>query len=196
MVASFIQKIEHYVKPSLGLQTELAEVCKPIEVRKNEILVRHGGVYWKAFFIVEGSFKSSLLTPEGHLKTTWFYFDRLFSIIPIRDSFLSGKPTKFEIQALEDSVVLEIDMNAVNSWLQKYPEFNEFFRVDMINDFIMGEEIRTHLLCYSKQDFLKYLFDTFPIIIARTPSHALADFMGITPEWCSKLKKKLAILKS
>ena len=195
MVEKFKNKIEKYVKVSDAFLVELERACKPIELKKNDILVHHGGVYWKAFFVVTGSFKSSLLTPEGILKTTWFYFDHLFNIIPIRDSFLSGKPTKYEVQALENSTVLEIDMNTVNSWLQKFPEFNEFFRLDMINDFIMGEEIRTHLVCYSKKDFLRYLFESYPIIVSRTPSHALADFMGITPEWCSKLKKNLLILK-
>jgi len=189
MIEEFKNKMERYVKVSDAFTAELKESCKTIDLKKNEILVRHGGIYWKAYFIIKGSFKSSLLTPEGILKTTWFYFDDLFSIIPIRDSFLSGKPTKYEIQALEDSTVLEIDMNAVNAWLQKFPEFNEFFRLDMINDFIMGEEIRTHLVCYTKRDFLNYLYDKFPSIVARTPSHALADFMGITPEWYSKLKR-------
>ncbi|MEM9077973.1 MAG: hypothetical protein AAGC43_13090 [Bacteroidota bacterium] len=190
MVESFKNKIEKYIKVSIDFSIELERSCKLIELEKNKILVRHGGVYRKAFFINKGSFKSSLLTPEGISKTTWFYFDRLFSIIPIKDSFLTGKPTKYEIQALEDSEVLELDMGVVNSWLKKFPEFNEFFRLDMINDFTMSEEIRTHLVCYSKKDFLNYLRENFPIIVNRTPSHALADFMGITPEWLSKLKKK------
>lgn len=189
MVEAFKNKIEKYVKVSDTFLEDLNQSCKPIVLKKNAVLVRHGGIYRKAFFIVEGSFKSSLLTPEGFLKTTWFYFDELFSIIPIKDSFLSGKATKYEITALEDSKVLELDMAAVNVWLHKFPEFNEFFRLDMITDFIMGEEIRTHLISYSKKDFLKYLRENYPIIITRTPSHALANFMGITPEWCSKLKR-------
>lgn len=189
MVEEFKKKIEKYVKVSDEFLEDLNLSCKPVTLKKNAVLVRHGGIYRKAFFIVNGSFKSSLLTPDGILKTTWFYFDELFSIIPIKDSFLSGKATKYEITALEDSEVLELDMAAVNSWLHKFPEFNEFFRLDMITDFIMGEEIRTHLLSYTKKDFLKYLRENYPILITRTPSHALANFMGITPEWCSKLKR-------
>lgn len=194
MIEKFKNKIEKYVKVSEEFSLELKLACKAIELKKNDILVRYGGIYRKAFFINRGSFKSSLLTPNGVSKTTWFYFDELFNVIPIKDSFLNGKPTKYEITALEDSEVLEIDMAYVNSWLEKFPEFNEFFRLDMITDFIMGEEIRTHLLCYSKKDFLNYLYNNFPIIVLRAPSHALADFIGITPEWYSKLKRKLVTL--
>ncbi|MEM1337193.1 MAG: Crp/Fnr family transcriptional regulator [Bacteroidota bacterium] len=192
MIDEFKKKIETYVKISPEFLSELQHSYKLLELKKNEILVPHGAIYRKAYFISEGSFKSSLLTPEGISKTTWFYFDQLFSVIPIKDSFLSGTPTKYEIEALEDSKVLELDTGIINSWLLKFPEFNEFFRNDMITDFIMIEEIRTHLICYSKKDFLKYLRVNFPIIVARTPSHALADFMGITPEWYSKLKKELS----
>ena len=189
MVEKFKDKIEKYVKVSDEFLKDLERSSKPLEIKKNTVLVEQGGIYRKAFFIAKGSFKSSLLIPEGSFKTTWFYFDELFSIIPIKDSFLSGKATKYQITALEDSEVLEFDMASVNLWLQKYPEFNEFFRLDMITDFIMGEEIRTHLISYTKKDFLKYLRANFPINITRTPSHALANFMGITPEWCSKLKR-------
>lgn len=192
MVDVFKSKIENYVKVSDAFYGELKRSCKPLSLKKNEVLVQHGGIYRKAFFLVNGSFKSSLLTPEGSLKTTWFYFDNLFNIIPIKDSFLSGKPTKYEVKALEDSSLLELDANTINAWLENYPEFNVFFRMDMINDFTLSEEIRTHLICYTKKDFLKYLQEKFPIIVSRTSAHALADFMGITPEWYSKLKKDLA----
>ncbi|MEM6895426.1 MAG: Crp/Fnr family transcriptional regulator [Bacteroidota bacterium] len=196
MIDEFKSKIESYVKVSDEFLSELQSNCKLVKLKKNDVLVKYGGIYRKAFFIKKGSFKSSLLTPDGSSKTTWFYFDELFTIIPIRDSFLSGKPTKYEITALEESEVLEIEMSAVNVWLKKFPEFGEFFRLDMINDFIMGEEIRTHLLCYSKKDFLQYLHKHFPVIVLRTPSRALADFIGVTPEWYSKLKRKLVTLKT
>ncbi|MEM9000867.1 MAG: Crp/Fnr family transcriptional regulator [Bacteroidota bacterium] len=191
MLEKFKDKIESYVTISDAFLEELKMTCQPRKVKKNEILVKYGGTYHKIFFVAKGGFKSSLQTPEGIKKTTWFYFDDLFNIIPVKDSFLSGKPTKYEIEAIEHSEVLEISMDAIQAWLTKFSEFNTFFRYDMIKDFILVEEIRTHQICYPKDYFLKYLYENFPIIVNRAPSQAVADFMGITPEWYSKLKKKL-----
>jgi len=191
MVKEFSTEIEKYVKISDQLRGEFERSCIERNIKKNETLVEYGGIYNKTFFIINGSFKSSTFTPDGLKKTIWFYFDDLFRIIPIKDGFLSRKPTKYEIVALEDSTILEFDMVIVDSWINNYPEFNQFFRYSMINDFMLSEEIRTHLICYSKEDFLKYLYKKYPIILLRAPSHAIADFMGITREWYSKIKKNI-----
>ncbi|MEL6918419.1 MAG: hypothetical protein AAFO99_11890 [Bacteroidota bacterium] len=191
MLEKLKSKIESQFPVSQEFWKELQNNSKQITVKKNNILVAYGSLSGKSYFVAKGSFKSSMLTISGNYKTVWFYFDELFYFIPILDSRVSRKPTKYEIMAMEDSVVIEMENAVCRLWYEKYHEFNMFSRMDLIKDFTMADDIRTHLISYSKEDFLRYLYEKYPIILSRTPSKTVADFMGITPEWYSKIKKKI-----
>jgi CRP-like cAMP-binding protein len=193
MLDSFLKKINEHFPVSPDFEKDFLKKARLLKFKKDDVLVRYGTVHKKTYFIVTGSFKSCMQTPNGDLQTVWFYFDELFYIIPVLDSFILNGPTKYEILAMEESVVIEMDDVNFEFWSSKYPEFSKFTMMDMIKDFMIVDDIRSHLICYSKKDFLSYLSKAYPIIINSTPCNTVADFMGITPEWYSKIKKKIKL---
>ena len=178
---------------SEAFRQEFMVKTKVIKLKKNEVLVDYGSSPQRGFFIASGSFKSALLTDYGSFKTVWFFFDELFPVIPVADSMIQGGPTSYRITAMENSVVIEMRNKHLQYWNQHYKEFSRFSRMDMIKDFVRMDEIRAHLIGYSKEDFVKFLYRKYPIILRRTPANTVADFMGITPEWYSKIRKKIVL---
>lgn len=191
MLDKIRQKIEQVMQIEELFWEEFLEHHKVIQVRKNEVLVRHSTISQDVYIIVEGSFVCSQILEDGTSKAIWCYFDEQFEVMSCLDSYFMGEQTKYELKALENSTLAKLSKNTVDNWVNKYAFFSRFYIQDVIQNFITIYEARSSLLSMSSLDFLRYSRDKFPIMFERLPSYYIADLMRITPEWYSKLQKKL-----
>lgn len=162
-----------------------------IYVKKGDKLVDYGELNKKVFFVASGSLEISMILNDGSAKSVWFFLDEIFNIATTQDSVFMDQPTKYEITALENSILLQSDFRKVDQTIEEYPEFYKFKAEDILHDFIIMNEIRNHIISLKPLDFLKYLSENYPSVLTRVPDKNIANLMGITPEWYSKLKKKL-----
>ncbi|MEM6542809.1 MAG: hypothetical protein AAF634_16760, partial [Bacteroidota bacterium] len=172
------------------LWSEIKANVKELVVEKNEVLVPYSSLKKTAYVIVSGSLKQSIIDATGEKTTTWFFFEHIFDVAVCLDSYIFEEYTKYEITALERSKVFQIRREKIEEWCHTYKEFSTFYREDILNTFFLATEIRNHLSSHPPAEFVRYLQNYYPEIIAKVPDKYLADFMGITPEWYSKLKKK------
>ena len=189
----FKNKIEEYIALSSEMWDNIVEQSEVLHIKKNETIANYCEVCQSAFFVLSGSFKISINLVDGTVKTVWFFLDEVFRMALCYDSYFLGEPTKYEIKALENSTVIKFDAKIVELWTKKYPQLYEFIAKDALNDFVSSTEIRNHMISHKPMDFIEYLKEKYPAILLRIPSHHIAHFMGITPEWYSKLKRKILL---
>ena len=106
-------------------------------------------------------------------------------------SFSQRSPSKLYIQALEDSEVLVINRENKERLFEKVPAFERLFRLMVQKAF---ESMMNRLLStFSETAELRYLdfVKKYPSIPARVPQHLIASYLGITPEFLSKIRAKL-----
>ena len=51
--------------------------------------------------------------------------------------------------------------------------------------------MRANLISLNSLEMLKLLHKNYPQILLQVPSKYIADFLGISPQWLSKLKHQL-----
>ena len=190
MVSKLREYLERHIEINEEFWQEVIEHTKEIFIRKNDILVNHGSRRRCAYVITSGSLQASLIATNSEQNTVCFYMEDLFHVAVCMDSYFLGEPTNYEVTALEDSKVYRFNKETVDSWILKYPSFNEFFRADIIESFIQVNEIRNHMITHPPSELISYLYRNYPLIFDKIPDKHIAQFMGITPEWFSKLKKK------
>ncbi|MBW1296216.1 Crp/Fnr family transcriptional regulator [Aquimarina litoralis] len=193
MIENLKQKIEATITVSDELWNVIRNEWKEIHVKKGDKLVGYGELNTKVFFVLSGSLEISLILNDGSSKSVWFYLDELFNVATTQDSAFLGVPTKYEITVLEDSVLLQSDCHVLDKTAEKFPELYKFKADGVLQDSILMNEIRNHIITLKPLDFVQYLYDNFPIFVERIPAKNIANFMGITPEWYSKLQKKLRL---
>ena len=185
------ERIQRSVFVSDVLWAELQAQGTIIHVKKNEILVNQSSKQRNIFYIASGSFMHSLVSETGYSQAVWFFFDETFDFTTCLDSYFLNKPTKYTITAMEDSVVIKYSKQAMDNLIKNYPAYNEFFISHITLDLVILNEYRAYSLVNGPLDTMKYLEENCPEVSRRVSSKNMAHFLGISPEWYSKLKKKL-----
>ncbi|MEM6397205.1 MAG: hypothetical protein AAF741_12725 [Bacteroidota bacterium] len=162
-----------------------------IFVGKNEKLIEIGTVHKYGYFILSGSFVRSVITDFGEQKAVWFYFDELFNMMISPDGYFTNNTTKYEIKAIENSRLIKFSKESVDSWIYEHAFFSQMYLEDIAQEFLILNDFWAYKLSHSTIQFIKYINSKYPIILNRVPAKHIAHFLGVSPEWYSKLKKRL-----
>lgn len=184
------RRIERIGPVSDDLWTEIKEHANLKSIRKNEVLISYGSLCKNVYMVASGSLMTSLILANGDSKAIWFSFDEHFWAVSSLDSFFLDEPSKYETVAMESTTVIEVHKQKLDAWIEKYPVLNACFREDITHDFVAINEMRNYGLVHPPAKYLAYIKEKYPFIFTRVPAKYIAQFLGITPEWYSKLLRK------
>ena len=172
------------------LWEEIKTKSQLITLEKNEILISYGSNHKYVYFVTSGSLVVSTISEDGNEKAVWFHLADVFNMATCVDSYFHNKATIYQIKALENATVIKFSKNNFDTWIQNYPSFNQYYINGITEDSIAIQELKALRLVSTPEQFLKILKERYPSLINRVSSKNMAHFLGISPEWYSKLKKK------
>ncbi|MEM8764235.1 MAG: hypothetical protein AAGD88_10515 [Bacteroidota bacterium] len=183
-------KIRRTLKASPGLWEEIVAHSEEIDLGRGIALEDHFETSKCIYVVVKGSFECSIERKQQANSLVWFFFDDMFDVIVGMNGQNIIVKTEYNIIAMEPSTVIKLETDKIGSWRKNYQAFETFCQSEMLRWFFNYFEIRNNLSALSTVEFIDYLETHYPSISKRIPSHKLARFMGITPEWLSKLKNR------
>ncbi|MEM9077972.1 MAG: cyclic nucleotide-binding domain-containing protein [Bacteroidota bacterium] len=181
----------HSTSKTTHIQRKEIEACsRVVELKRGETLVDHLELNKCIYVVVEGALECNHKVESNTDNLVWFFFESSFDLILSMDSLYKNSKTRYKVIALEPSVVVKFELDEFEHLRDSFEAFNEFLKIKIIDWFFHYFEIRNNFLALSPIDFLDYLEANYPDVRNRISSQKLANFMGLTPEWLSKLKKR------
>jgi len=107
-------------------------------------------------------------------------------------SFLTQTPATFNIDALEDTEVLQISKPNLEKLYESVPKFERFFRFQFQNAFVAQQQRIMQSLSFTAEERYLHFINKYPQLEQRIPQKQVAAYLGITPEFLSMLRRKLA----
>ncbi len=95
------------------------------KVKKSEYLHREGDITDSYNFVIQGGLRMYHITDEFKEYTLHFGFENTF--IGDLNSFAKSKPSSFNIQAIENTIALQISRADHKSLFEKIPKLYDFF---------------------------------------------------------------------
>ncbi|MEM7297875.1 MAG: Crp/Fnr family transcriptional regulator, partial [Bacteroidota bacterium] len=160
------------------------------KVKRKSFIVQPGFVCKHQSHIVQGAMRSFFINPDGNEHTIAIAIDDWW----ISDfySYTSQTPADLYVEALEDSTIQQIAYDKVERICEEHPRFERFFRLVAQKAFAYSQRrALANIGKTAEERYLEYA-EMYPQIIQRVPQYVLASYLGMTPEFLSKIRKKLA----
>ncbi|MBD2723638.1 Crp/Fnr family transcriptional regulator [Hymenobacter armeniacus] len=163
--------------------TLIAAEFEPVDFRKDDYLLRAGRVCEYYFFVERGGCRIFHEVGEREI-TGWLAFEgNLFTEL---QSFKSGRPSRFSIQALEDMRVWRLPRPAHFRLFQAVPGWQAVVREVWEEAFL---RLVDGILAFQTET-AEQRYRKLAGVAQRVPLKHLASFLGITPTSLSRLRAK------
>lgn len=159
-------------------------------VKRRQFILQEGDVCKLNTFVIEGCFRMFLVDENGKEHNLQFAIENWW--IGDIGSFHAEEPSKLNIEALENSVVLQIKKEDQLKLFVDYPKFNRIFRVFTENALISAQRrILQNISSTAEERYLDFL-KRYPFFFNRISNVQIASYLGVTPEFLSTIRKKLS----
>jgi len=139
------------------------------------------------FFVTKGILRSYTVDKNG--------FEHVLQFAPpgwwIADmySLITQQPGSLSIDAVEDSDVLLLPKQELDKLYNEIPAFERFFRILAENALVTFQQRLIDNLSLTAKERYANFCKRYPLLIERLPQKQVASYIGVTPEFLSKMLK-------
>jgi CRP-like cAMP-binding protein len=159
-------------------------------IKRRGFVLQQGDVCRHFTFIVSGCFKLYAVDKGGKEHNLQFAAENDW--ITDLSSFYEESPSLVYIEAVEPSIVLQIKHDDLLQLYTTYHKFDRNFRIIIERQYIaLQKRILQNISMSAEERYFSFLTD-YPQLAMRLPNTQIASYLGITPEFLSKIRKDLA----
>jgi len=181
-----LQNISKHINLTKEEQTFFVSLLHVKQVKRKHFILKEGEISKDSIFVTQGCLRGYTIDRDGseHVLSfapaNWWIGDMY--------SLFTQQPGTMNIEALVDTDVLTLSRIDQEKLYKEVPTFERFFRIivekslvssqqRIIDNFSLTAEERYHKFC-----------KRYPELIETVPQKQIASFIGITPEFLSKLR--------
>lgn len=180
--------IRRYVSLSDEEEEFFTSFLRHQNLSKKELLLKENQICAGNYFILKGCC-CLYMTPETGTEQiiqfgieNWWITDYV--------SLDSGKPSTFNIRAVENSLVAVFRKEVQDEVFSKIPQLERYFRLILQRAYAASMMRMQFNLTMSAEERYRHFHSLFPQFVNRVPQYMLASYLGFTPEFLSKIRAK------
>lgn len=184
--------IKKYVARYISLTPEeeayFISLLRITHARKKQTIVQPDFVCKYRSYVVKGAMRAYLSQPDGQEHTIAFAIEDWW--ISEYSSYINQEPATLFVEALEDTVLIQIDYNAEQLLMVNVPKFERFFRIITQRSFAFLQRRMLSNLSKTAEERYNEMVEKYPAIVSRVPQYALASYLGFSTEFLSKIRNR------
>ncbi len=190
-----MQRLIGHFESYLPLNAEEKQLVEtratPRRIKRRQMILQEGFVCRHYAFVVDGCFRMYGVDNKGTEHNIQFAAENDW--IADIGSFHSGKPSHLFIEAIEPSVIIQIEKEDLYFLYRSIPKLDRIFKVIIENKYVeLQNRVLQNISSTAQERYLKFL-EQYPTLSPRLPNTQIASYLGITPEFLSKIRKDLTV---
>lgn len=184
-----IENIKELVPLSETESLLIRDAFKPVMLKKKQFLLQKGDASNHMRFIAEGCLKLYNIDESGKEHILQFgikgwWMNDLFA-------YLTFKPATYFIQAITDSVVLQVHRDRLEALFNQVRMMDRFFRIKTQHGYVALQERTIHSMSQTAEERYADFVRRYRIMEQQIPQYMIASYLGITPEHLSAIRKNI-----
>lgn len=181
--------MDAYAPISISTWSLFRELCRHKSVPKGVRLYEQGVVPRSFAFVYTGLFRVFVTDTNGKEYNKNFFAEGQFP--GTMAALLTSTSSRSAIEALEDSVVIEIDFTGFRELLFQAEDLMRFQIHYLEKNWLLAKDTREiELVQDDAQARYHHFLERFPALSSRIPQYHIASHLGITPTQLSRVRAK------
>lgn len=190
LLEASIEPLLEYFNGCIPLSKEekqlVTEYFQPRLYRRRQYVLQEGDTCNKFNFVVRGCLRMYKIDDKGNMHILQFTAENRW--LTDLGSFYGKKVSKLNIDAIEDTMILQISYDNLIALYKQAPKFDRIFRVMIENSFIaLQERLLQNISSTAEERYLSFT-QMYSHLSNRLPQTQIAAFLGISPEFLSRIR--------
>ena len=189
---AFKQTLDAYTPISDTTWQALKAVTQIKRLEKHQVLYQAGDIPATFAWVFQGLIRGFVCDDKGNEYNKKFFDEGKFP--GAMTALLTNTPSKLGFDALEATLLLEIDFLAYRQLLLEYDDLKLFQIYYLEKNWLLDKDEREIALVQQDASarYQQFLSE-FPSLVERLPQYHIASHLGITPTQLSRIRKKSSI---
>ncbi len=160
------------------------------KLKRKEFLLRQDEMCKHINYVIDGCLRVYKIDDKGIEHIIVFAMEDWW--IADLPAFLTQTPATYFIDAVEKTELFQIEKSELEKAYKQVPKLERYFRILHQNAFVSHlSRLEQFIFLNAKERYIQ-LQKKFPALENRVPQKHIASYLGITPEFLSMLRRKLA----
>jgi CRP-like cAMP-binding protein len=187
--ANLLTSVKKHVSLTEEESAYFLSLMLPLHVRQNELVEKVGEASRYFIHVVSGCLMAYYTDKEGtdHVlqfaQAGWWTGDL--------NSYHNNVPATVSNRAITDCEILLLPKASMDQLLERLPQFERYFRILFQNSLITHSNRLIQNLSATAEERYLFFQKKYPPLEQYVPLKYIASYLGITPEFLSKVRRKL-----
>ncbi|MBS7233557.1 Crp/Fnr family transcriptional regulator [Flavobacterium psychroterrae] len=183
-------KFKSYASISEKSWQLIENIIEKKSVKKGELLLRNGQIAKEIHFIGKGALRAFITDAAGNIYNKNIFLEGDFAASTV--SLIQQIPSDFAIEALEDSILININYKNYRELIFQNDDLKNFYIAYLEKNWVIEKEQREiSLVMENATERYLDLLSKHPDISERITLLHIASHLGITPTQLSRIRKSL-----
>ncbi|TAE10649.1 MAG: Crp/Fnr family transcriptional regulator [Bacteroidetes bacterium] len=184
-----LQNINKHIALTEEEQAHFLSLLVPKSIKRKQFLLREGEVCKHTAFVTTGCLRAYTIDRNGfehilHFAPQGWWVADMYSLV-------SQQAGNLFIEAVEASEILLLSKSRQEQLYADIPKFERFFRILAENSLVTHRQRLLDNLSLPAQERYAIFCKRYPTLIQCLPQKYIAAYIGVTPEFFSKMRKEL-----
>lgn len=188
MDRSILSHITRHVTLTKAEEDFFISILLPVKLKQGEFAEKAGEITYNFIHVNSGCLMTYFTDKEGddqviQFATSGWWTGDLHSLT-------TQQPSIYTTRALADSEILLLPKVRMEELLERFPVFERYFRIMFQNSLVTHQNRIIEAFAFTAEDRYSNFQKKYPHLEQFVPLKYIASYLGITPEFLSKIRRK------